>query len=144
MDNDKITAACVNIVYYIITPSMKGKPKFVSLESSGLPTLTSRRPLDVDDIILQMILEMSRIPAALKAWRSVVSDILSDNRFFNSPLEAGRGFRSIARALVDTDKTAFTELLGVVSPIVFHSPADNGYRQSNDCSLHQYFHKPGI
>ncbi|ETW86774.1 hypothetical protein HETIRDRAFT_30556 [Heterobasidion irregulare TC 32-1] len=99
MDNDKITAACVNIVYYIITPSMKGKP----------------RPLDVDDIILQMILEMSRIPAALKAWRSVVSDILSDNRFFNSPLEAGRGFRSITKALIDTDKTAFSELLGKVT-----------------------------
>ena len=123
MDNDKITAACVNIVYYIITPSMKGKPKFVSLESSGLPTLTSRRPLDVDDIILQMILEMSRIPAALKAWRSVVSDILSDNRFFNSPLEAGRGFRSITKALIDTDKTAFSELLGVVGTMAFHFPS---------------------
>jgi hypothetical protein len=30
MDNDKVVAACSNIVYYVITPSMKGKNRLVS------------------------------------------------------------------------------------------------------------------
>ena len=56
--------------------------------------------------------EMSKLNIALKAWRSSVSDALSDNRFFSSSSAAGRRWRPIVRALVGTDKSAFTEILG--------------------------------
>ncbi|KAI0050603.1 hypothetical protein FA95DRAFT_1536117 [Auriscalpium vulgare] len=99
MDNDKMLTACTNIMYYIVTPVIKGKNK----------------PLDIESTIFGVLREMSRLSAALKAWRGVVSDILSDNRFFNSSSDAGSDFRSITRSWIDTDKTAFPEFLGKIT-----------------------------
>jgi len=30
MDNDKVLASCINMVYYIVTPSLKGKSRFAA------------------------------------------------------------------------------------------------------------------
>ena len=30
MDNDKVVTSCTNMVYYIVTPSLKGKARFVT------------------------------------------------------------------------------------------------------------------
>jgi len=30
MDNDKVLASCINMVYYIVTPSLKGKARFAT------------------------------------------------------------------------------------------------------------------
>ncbi|KAH7907786.1 Dopey, N-terminal-domain-containing protein, partial [Hygrophoropsis aurantiaca] len=99
MDSDKITSACSNIVYYIINPSIKLKA----------------RPLEVDPVIADMIREMTKLPPALKVWRSPVVDLLYDNRIFNSnPLFVTK-WKPVIRVLFDSDKTAFTELLSRIA-----------------------------
>lgn len=99
VDNDKIAAACNNIVYYIVNPAMKGKS----------------RPMDVDSTVLAIIQGMARIPTALKAWRPPVIDLLNDNRLFNCSREAAETWRPIVKTLFDADKTAFPELLSKVT-----------------------------
>ncbi|KAJ6601434.1 Dopey, N-terminal-domain-containing protein [Mycena vulgaris] len=99
MDNDKVVASCTNIVYYIISPAMKGKS----------------RPMDVDHIVVAIIQEMTKIPAALKTWRPPISELLSDNRLFNCTSEGAEKWKPIMKSLFDLDKTAFPELLAKVA-----------------------------
>jgi hypothetical protein len=67
--------------------------------------------MDVDAAVLAIIREMARIPTALKAWRTPVTDLLGDNRLFNCSREAAEAWRPIVKTLFDADKTAFPELL---------------------------------
>ena len=61
---------------------------------------------------MALLEEMSKLSITLKAWRSPVSDALNDSRFFSSSSATGKKWRPIVRALVVTDKSAFTEILG--------------------------------
>lgn len=70
--------------------------------------------MDVDEDVVTIIQEMARIPAALKAWKTPVAEMLNDNRLFNSNPETAEKWRPIVRTLYDADKTAFPELLGMV------------------------------
>ncbi|KAI0081169.1 hypothetical protein K474DRAFT_1768894 [Panus rudis PR-1116 ss-1] len=99
VDNDKILVVCNSIIYNLIGPAMKSRSK----------------PLDVDDNILAILREMTRIAAAMKAWRGPIVDVLNDNRCFNSTPQAGRKWRPMVKALFDTDKTAFSELLSRIT-----------------------------
>lgn len=67
----------------------------------------------MDVAVMALLEEMSKVNITLKAWRSPVSDALNDSRFFSSSSMAGRKWRPIVRALVGTDKSAFTEILGI-------------------------------
>lgn len=64
---------------------------------------------------MSILREMTRLAAAIKAWRGPIVDVLNDNRCFNSTPQAGRKWRGMVKALFDTDKTAFTELLGRIT-----------------------------
>ncbi|KAH9858301.1 Dopey, N-terminal-domain-containing protein [Lenzites betulinus] len=99
VDSDKILAACNQIVYNIVNPALKGKA----------------RPLDLEDDIVAIIREMTRISVAMKAWRTPVVDSLNDNRCFNSSAEAGEMWSPMIKSLFDTDKTALPELLGKIT-----------------------------
>ncbi|KIK71711.1 hypothetical protein GYMLUDRAFT_33858 [Collybiopsis luxurians FD-317 M1] len=99
MDNDKVSSACANIVYYIVSPSLKGRTK----------------PMEVDSIVVRMVYEMSRMPFTFKAWRSPVTEMLNDSRVFNGLPEAAEAWKPIIRTIFDSDKTAFPELLSKIS-----------------------------
>ncbi|KAF8899262.1 Dopey, N-terminal-domain-containing protein [Infundibulicybe gibba] len=99
IESDKVASACNNIIYYIVNPAMKGRT----------------RPLEVDEIVIGILREMSRIPAALKVWRAPVTELLNDTRVFNGTSSAAEKWKPIIRALFDSDKTAFSELLGKVA-----------------------------
>ena len=71
--------------------------------------------MDVDTTVISILQGMTRIPAALKSWRTPVIDLLNDNRFFSCNPEDAAKWRSIIKALYDSDKTAFSELLGLSS-----------------------------
>lgn len=98
VDNDKVSSACANIVYYVVSPSLKGKAK----------------PMEVESVIVTMIYELSKIPSAFKTWRSPVTELLNDNRLFNGAPDAAEGWKPIIRTIFDTDKTAFPELLSML------------------------------
>ncbi|THV06503.1 hypothetical protein K435DRAFT_960479 [Dendrothele bispora CBS 962.96] len=99
MDNDKVTSACTNVVYYIVSPSLKGKS----------------RPLEVDPVVVTIVQEMAKIPSSFKAWRSPISDLLNDNRLFSSSPDTAEVWKPIFKTLFDNDKTAFPELLSKIS-----------------------------
>ncbi|KAI0639909.1 Dopey, N-terminal-domain-containing protein [Trametes polyzona] len=101
VDSDKILAACNQIVYNIVNPALKGKS----------------RPLDLDDEIIAIIREMTKISVAVKAWRTPVAESLNDNRCFNSTAEAGEKWLPMIKSLFDTDKTALPELLGKITTV---------------------------
>ncbi|TFY63318.1 hypothetical protein EVJ58_g3324 [Rhodofomes roseus] len=92
-------ATCNSIAYNIINPSLKGKT----------------RPLDIDDKVLSILQEMTRIGAAYKAWRGAVTDVLNDNRCFNSSPQAGGKWRVMVKALYDVDKAALSDLLAKIT-----------------------------
>jgi hypothetical protein len=68
--------------------------------------------MDLDKSIVDLLREMTRLHGSLRAWRSSVYDVFNDARVFNSTPEAGQRWMVIVGALVDSDKTAFPELLG--------------------------------
>ncbi|KAI6114892.1 Dopey, N-terminal-domain-containing protein [Pisolithus croceorrhizus] len=98
-DNDKVASACSSIVYYVVTPAVKAKS----------------RPLDLDPVVVEIIKEMTRISAALKVWRTPVIDILYDNRVFNSNTAAATRWKPVVKALFDSDKTSFGDLLSRIA-----------------------------
>ncbi|PPQ99509.1 hypothetical protein CVT24_005299 [Panaeolus cyanescens] len=99
VENDRVINACNNIVYYIVNPAMRGKT----------------RPMDVDSTVIQIFYELTKIPAALKSWKSPMLDLLNDNRLFNcNPSDAAK-WKPIVKAFYDSDKTAMPELLGKVA-----------------------------
>ncbi|KAI0718921.1 Dopey, N-terminal-domain-containing protein [Cerioporus squamosus] len=94
IDSDKILAACNQVVY-------NGKA----------------RPLDLEDDIIAIIREMTKINVAVKAWRPPVYDSLNDNRCFNSTATAGEKWMPVVKSFFDTDKTALPELLGKITTV---------------------------
>lgn len=98
-DNDKVASACSSIVYYVVNPAVKGKS----------------RPLDLDPVVVEIIKEMTRISAALKVWRAPVIDILYDNRVFDSNTAAATRWKPVVKALFDSDKTSFGDLLSRIA-----------------------------
>ncbi|KAF9447031.1 hypothetical protein P691DRAFT_803039 [Macrolepiota fuliginosa MF-IS2] len=99
VDNDKVASVCTNIVYYIVTPAMRGRT----------------RPMEVDNVILSILQEMTRMPNALKAWKAPVIDLFNDNRLFNSLPDEAELWKPVIKAFFDSDKTAFPELLSKVA-----------------------------
>lgn len=61
---------------------------------------------------------MTRYPTNLKAWKSQVVDIFSDNRFFNSPPSSHSNWKPLIQALMTSDKERLVELIGKFFPLV--------------------------
>ncbi|KAG5652198.1 hypothetical protein H0H81_005933 [Sphagnurus paluster] len=99
VDNDKVISVCNNVVYYIVNPAMRGKT----------------RPMDIEPLVLAIILEMAKMPSAIKAWKTPVTELLNDNRLFNCTVSSAEPWKPVIRVLFDADKTAFPELLTKVA-----------------------------
>ena len=98
VESDKVASTCTSIITTVVTPALKSRAK----------------PLDVDSSVLAILRETTRIPAAIKAWRVPIVDMLNDNRCFNSSPSAGKEWKQLIKLLYETDKTAITELLGTL------------------------------
>jgi len=124
MENDKVISACNNILYYIVNPTTRGKTRssFSLLLWMYQNIHRFYRPMDVEPNVIQILQEMTRIPAAMKSWRTPVIDLLTDNRLFNCTPDDAMKWRPIVRSLYDADKTAFPELLGQ-NEILFRTTA---------------------
>ncbi|KAF8131645.1 Dopey, N-terminal-domain-containing protein [Boletus edulis] len=99
VDNDRVASACSHIVYYILNPALKAKS----------------RPLDLDSTVVDIIVELTKLPPALKVWRTPVTDILYDSRVFQSNSVVVFKWKPIIKALFDSDKTSFGELLSRIA-----------------------------
>lgn len=99
IDNDKLAATCSNIMYYQVSPSFK----------------TRGRTFDVDESVLLLLGELTKVPAAFKAWRATVLEVFSDNRFFSGPPSTAAAWRPIVQALLASDKERFADMIAKVS-----------------------------
>ena len=63
--------------------------------------------------MVDIVTELTKLPPALKVWRTPVSDILYDSRLFQSNHAVALRWKSIIKALFDSDKTSFGELLSM-------------------------------
>ncbi|KAJ3572176.1 hypothetical protein NP233_g3254 [Leucocoprinus birnbaumii] len=82
----------------------------VALEHSRL-----ERPLDIDAVVLSILQEMTRVQATLKTWKTPVTELFNDNRFFNSLPGEAEAWKPVIKSLFDSDKTAFPELTSRVA-----------------------------
>merc|ERR1719487_1836280 len=87
------------MIYYIVAPAFK----------------TRNRTFEADPAIFALLHEMTKNPQTLKAWRSLVSDAFSDNRFFNAPPSANVDWRPLVQALMQSDKERFADLASKIS-----------------------------
>ncbi|BGP31712.1 hypothetical protein JCM10296v2_003486 [Rhodotorula toruloides] len=99
IDADKTSAVCSNMVHYIAAPAFK----------------TRAKTFDPDPSILGLLEEMTKNPQTLKAWRSLVSDAFSDNRFFNALPSAHSRWKPLVQALMASDKERLPDLIAKVS-----------------------------
>lgn len=104
------------------------------------------RPMDVEPTVVAIISEMTRIPAALKSWRTVLVDLLNDNRVFNSDPEDGSKWRPIVKALYHSDKSAFSELLSeyLRLPSFFVHVLSDISRQGRGGTICEHLYEQGI
>lgn len=102
----------------------------------------TNRPMDIDDVVLSILREMTRMPVALKAWKAPVIDLFNDNRFFNSFPDEAEPWKPVIKSLFDSDRTAFPELLCKWLPyhfdVTFKSPLPL-LSQNRYCGVRQHF-----
>lgn len=100
-------------------PSRRGRGELLAqldqLASLALILCLIGRSFDVDDSILELLLELTKVPAALKSWRTQVLEVFSDNRFFYGPPSTSSKWRGIVQALVASDKERFPDLIAKIS-----------------------------
>jgi hypothetical protein len=80
-------------------------------QSARLTLVFSKTAL-ADNSVMGILAELTKIPAAAKYWKPIVSEALNDNRFFNSSPAASFNWKPLIKALVETDKQSVTDLLG--------------------------------
>ncbi|BEI90230.1 uncharacterized protein CcaverHIS019_0303000 [Cutaneotrichosporon cavernicola] len=95
VDQDRVSSACASVSSNIIAPAFKQQK--------------------VDDIILCLLQELTKIPAAVKSWRPPVGDAFNDNRFFRMPPKEAEQWRPLVCALMDSDKERLSDLLGRIA-----------------------------
>jgi len=96
--------------------------------------------------VLDLLREMCKNPVTARAWRGTVSDIFSDNRFFNSPPSISAKWKPIVHALIASDKERFPELIRSYCLVLELRLAQITCRENIHCILskHLYESRTGI
>ncbi|GAA98597.1 hypothetical protein E5Q_05284 [Mixia osmundae IAM 14324] len=95
MDSDRCSSLAATIVHYSVAPDLRLKG----------------RTLEVEETTIALFTELTRLPAAAKAWRAQLSDIYGDIRFFTQRARAADAWRPSMAALLAADKEKFVDLL---------------------------------
>jgi hypothetical protein len=93
----------------------------------------------VDDSILELLSELTRVPAALKSWRAQVLEVYNDNRFFYGSPSTAQKWKSIIQALITSDKEKFVELINKINTTTT-SAAVNIFINKDFENLNKSFH----
>nr|XP_031863087.1 uncharacterized protein CI109_001565 [Kwoniella shandongensis]KAA5530159.1 hypothetical protein CI109_001565 [Kwoniella shandongensis] len=96
VEPDRVNSACSGIGVTIVVPAFKrGK---------------------VDPSVLRIVLEIAKIPSAVKTWRLQISDVFADSRFFRAKSAEEVGYwKVLIGALMDSDKERFGDLLSRIT-----------------------------
>ena len=107
-DVDRVNLACTGISASIIAPAFRHQ-KYV------LPDIVAE--FRVDATVLRVLLGLSKIPSATKAWRLQIGEAFNEARFFAIDFEEASLWKPLICALLDSDKERFGDLLGESFPI---------------------------
>lgn len=93
---------------------------------------------------MDILAELTKIPAAAKYWKPIVSEALNDNRFFNTSPEASVKWKPLIKALVETDKQTVTDLLGALEQLygVATTYEQTLCSENDGGSVNQYIYEP--
>ncbi|WWC68766.1 uncharacterized protein I206_102700 [Kwoniella pini CBS 10737] len=96
VDTDRVNAACSGIMVTMITPALRKQ----STEAS----------------VLRLLLEIIKIPSAVKVWRVQISELFNDPRFFKLKSEDEIDlWKALVCGLMDSDKERLGDLLGKIT-----------------------------
>ncbi len=115
-EQDKISAICTNLVYYIVSPAVRGRSGYGDTTVRNYDTDFRKSRLgDVEASILGVLQAISEISSASRAWKGVVYEAFIDNRFFSMPHEAAQAWNPIIFSLTGSEKQTFIELINRIS-----------------------------
>lgn len=92
-EQDRITTALTNLMYYVIAPSLKSR-------------------VGINDSSVDLLCEISKIPFAYRTWRKEVWEVFLDNRFFAMGPAVARKWRQLIQTAMTSEKERLVELLG--------------------------------
>ncbi|OCF39597.1 hypothetical protein I317_06612 [Kwoniella heveanensis CBS 569] len=96
IDADRVNSACSGMMTNIAIPAF--------------------RKQQVDPSILRIVIEITKIPSALKTWRIQIGDSFNDSRFFKGKSFEDIGYwKSLICSLMDSDKERFSDHLGRIT-----------------------------
>lgn len=61
---------------------------------------------------MDLLAELTKIPAAAKYWKPIISEAFNDSRFFNASPAASIKWKPLIKGLIDADKQSVNDLLG--------------------------------
>lgn len=88
------------------------------MQASVVADGRARRTFDVEPAVFELLTEMARNPATVKAWRAQVGDAFADNRFFNAPPDLHARWKPLIQALMSSEKERLVELTGELSYLI--------------------------
>ncbi|KAF9924707.1 hypothetical protein FBU30_005377 [Linnemannia zychae] len=95
-EQDRITTALTNLMYYVIAPSLKSR-------------------VGINDSSVDLLCEISKIPFAYRTWRKEVWEVFLDNRFFAMSPAVARKWCQLIQTAMTSEKERLAELLGRIS-----------------------------
>ncbi|KAF9918461.1 hypothetical protein BX616_008681 [Lobosporangium transversale] len=95
-EQDRITQAISNLMYYVIAPSLKSR-------------------VGINDSSVDLLCEISKIPFVYRTWRKEVWEVFLDNKFFVMGPAVARKYRILIQTAMTSEKERLVELLGRIS-----------------------------
>ncbi|WVQ78778.1 hypothetical protein IAT38_000869 [Cryptococcus sp. DSM 104549] len=96
VDPDRVNSACSGISVAIVVPAFKRQK--------------------VDASVLRIVLEITKIPSAVKTWRIQIADAFAEARLFKpKPASEINFYKTLICALMDSDKERFVDLLSRIT-----------------------------
>ncbi|CAO3632308.1 unnamed protein product [Cunninghamella echinulata] len=146
-DQDKINSLLNNLVYYIIGPHLRSRQPMsslpllqgkrfmssqISLSTSSSSTTSHQQNssnsgslhlLHGGAVIIDQLVEMSKMPFTYKTWRKEVWEVFTDHRFFYMTSTTAHKWSTILSTVFSLEKERFTELMGRITT----SPSNSAF-----------------
>ncbi|KAG0266708.1 hypothetical protein DFQ27_009484 [Actinomortierella ambigua] len=109
-EQDRIMSIITNLVYYVIGPAFKNRGG-----GGGSVSSVAGASAAGDALLLDILVEISKIPSAYRSWRKEAWEVFLDNRFFTMTPGLARRWRVLIQCAMTTEKERLVELLGRIS-----------------------------
>lgn len=100
VDADKGIALCTSLVYYVVTPGFKVRTRGGELEP----------------LVLETLLQISRVPHSSKTWRTPVLETFMDPKFFSQSPQMGQQWVPLVTALLGAERERLADVMARIVP----------------------------